>query len=476
MKRYIIPILAMLLWQGAAAQTSLSLYYMENVPQSSLLNPARMPRCNVYVALPNLTFRAESNIKESELFQNVNGQWHSFIDKDFDYNDLNKRFKNGAHINTQMSYNFLSVGWRTERSFWTVGITEHVNADASLPTAFVTMLDKGFSDGTRLDFSNMRLDMSIYRELAVGYSIALTDQLTVGGKFKFLSGFASIKTDITRFDVTAGREQWTFDVDGSVSMSFPLKINTAADGSIAIDSIEMKSLSGADWVNKSVLGIKNPGVAIDLGAEYTIDNNLKVSASLTDFGGILWSDDANTFSSKCSYKFEGVEMDLDDFLSDGTDMSQMITEVSDSVKTALTTTASSKSFTSGVHPNIYIGGEYTPLHFLSVGLVSQTTFWKKSVAQNFNLSVNLKPYTFVGFMTGLNIDTKGCCTADLGFSLNLGPVQYYLMTNGLPVTYRRLTIDGSKMMVPYNVCDLTISTGLNIVVGTKKLKEKMLSR
>ena len=136
MKKIIIPILAMLLWQGATAQTSLSLYYMDNVPQTSILNAARQPRCNMFIALPGVSFRAESNIKESELFH----------DKVFDYSDLNKRFNKGARIHTQTYINVAQVGLRKEESALTVGIAERIDASVSLPTAVVTMLDKGFAD------------------------------------------------------------------------------------------------------------------------------------------------------------------------------------------------------------------------------------------------------------------------------------------------------------------------------------------
>ena len=464
----------MLLWQGAKAQASLSLYYMDNIPQTALLNPARQPRCNMYIALPNVTFRAESNVKESELFQKVDGEWHSFIDKAFDYNKLNKRFKNGARLNSQISTNILQVGFHGKEGTLSVGLAERIDMCATLPSAFITMLDKGFPDGTRLNFSNMRLNMNVYRELSLGYSINATEQLVVGSRFKLLSGFATLKTDIERFEVISGREQWTFDVNSSVSMSYPLKINSAADGTFAIDSIEMKDLSGSEWLSKS-LGFQNPGIAIDFGAEYTFNKNFKVSAAVTDLGVILWTNDMNTIHSKSSYTFTGVDMDLDDFLSEGTDFGKMISEVTDSVKTALTNTVSHDKFTTGPRPNLYIGGEYTLSHNMSIGFVSQTTFWKGSISQNFNLSANFKPYNFASLMTGLNLDVKGCCTADFGFSLNIGPIQYFLMTNGLPIAYRRLNIDGDKIPVPYNVCDLTISTGLNIILGAKGFKDKTMT-
>ena len=461
----------LLLWYNATAQPSLSLYYMESVPQSSLLNPARQPRCNMFVTIASMSFHTETNIKASRLFQNVDGDWNFLTDKNFDYAIIKRRFRNGARLNNQLSIEVANVGWRGGRGYWSVGISERFEASAALPSALFTMLDKGLPDGTRLNFSSLRINANAYHEFALGYSLKLTDELAVGVRAKYLSGITAARTDIPKFSITTGRDQWTIDLDASVSASFPIEVNTDTDGSFTLDSVEMQDLDLRKTLKFVMPGIRNPGAAVDLGMEYTFNKNFKMSASVSDLGLIFWTDETNTVKARGNFEYSGAETNLDDFL-DGTDIGGLVTDMVDSLKNSLTTGVSHKMFTTFVHPNVYVGGEYTPLHFLSFGLVSRTTFWKRSVSQNFGLSLNVKPYKFFSVMTGLNVDIKGCCTGDFGFSLNLGPLQYYLMTNGLPIAYRRYNIDGSKIFAPNNVCDVNISTGLNLIFGAKGYKDK----
>ena len=468
MKRYIAPLLIALLAVNATAQTSLSLYHMEVVPQSSMLNPARAPRCNVFVGMPsaNISLRGETNIKLSQMFQKVDGQWKFLTENDFDYTDINRRLKKGARANTQMNIGLINVGWRQAENYWSVNWNFRISSGASMPKAFITMLDKGLPDGTRLDFSRMRFNMISYHELSLGYTRALDEQLTIGGRLKYLSGVFGAKTKFSKFDVTTGRDQWAFDVDGEAYLSFPLKMNPDKNGAIAVDSIESKEMSALEIVGRTLIGFHNPGAAIDLGAEYKIDENFKVSASVTDLGFIIWSKDANKLSAKNQYEYNGFEVEFNDFF-DGINLSDRFSDVVDSVKNAFSSHTTTKTFATGVHPNIYLGGEFTPYQFMSVGLVSRTTFWGNGVTQNFNLTLNMKPYSFVSVMSGYTVDIKGCITGDFGFSINMGPLQYYLMLDGLPLVQRRMTFEGEKIVMPYNLCDMSVNTGFNIIIGAK---------
>ena len=468
MKRYIVPLLIAMLAVNATAQTSLSLYHMEVIPQSSMLNPARAPRCNVFASLPATTsMRFETNIKMSQLFQQVDGKWHFLTDKEFDYSDLNRRFKkNGARVNGQANITIFNFGWRQDEGYWSFNLNTHLEASMSMPSAFLTMLDKGLPDGTRLDFTSLRVNMNAYHELGIGYARNLDEQLAIGGRLKYLSGIGAFKTKIDKFEVSTGRDAWTFDVDGNGYLSLPVNMNPDKDGIIHADSIEWKDLTAGEIVGRTLPGFHNPGAAIDLGAEYKIDENFKVSASVTDLGFIVWSKDANRVYAKNAYKFDGVDVEFNDFF-DGINMSEIFDEVVDSVKNVFSSRVSTKKFVSGTHPNIYLAGEYTPFRFMTVGVVSRTTVWRRNMTQNFNFTLNMKPYSFVSVMSGYNIDIKGCITTDFGFAINMGPLQYYLTLDGLPLVQRRLTIEGDQTIIPYNLCDFGVSTGFNVIIGAK---------
>ena len=98
----------------AAAQQPLSLYYVDNVPQTSALNPARQPRANGYFAIPgaNVSFMLESNIMLKEFFQEKNGVWVTPTSREFDYSKFHKRFKNGARLRPNVDVSLLNFGWR----------------------------------------------------------------------------------------------------------------------------------------------------------------------------------------------------------------------------------------------------------------------------------------------------------------------------------------------------------------------------
>jgi hypothetical protein len=49
---------------------------------------------------------------------------------------------------------------------------------------------------------------------------------------------------------------------------------------------------------KGLLGFKNNGVGLDLGAQYYLTERIAVSASLIDLGFIRWNSNATTFTSK----------------------------------------------------------------------------------------------------------------------------------------------------------------------------------
>jgi hypothetical protein len=58
--------------------------------------------------------------------------------------------------------------------------------------------------------------------------------------------------------------------------------------------------------------VSGVGAGVDLGAVYEVQSDLYVSMSITDIGGIQWSDDAQTITpANDEFRFEGVELNVD---------------------------------------------------------------------------------------------------------------------------------------------------------------------
>ncbi len=68
-KTYTLSALLAISAMQLTAQTPMSLYYMETIPQSNQLNPAMAPRANFYIALPSLRFGFQNGLAFEDVMQ-----------------------------------------------------------------------------------------------------------------------------------------------------------------------------------------------------------------------------------------------------------------------------------------------------------------------------------------------------------------------------------------------------------------------
>lgn len=142
--------------------------------------------------------------------------------------------------------------------------------------------------GTTVDMNPMGAFGMAWMEYGTGAAFNVVNKenfkLRVGGKGRFLTGYACVKTDIQQFDVTT-------EQDGKyVEASTQYKIYTAyKDGDI----------------DMTPLGL---GFAGDLGATANIKKNFEVSVGLTDFGYIKYNKEVITYSGDTSFQYQGVEL------------------------------------------------------------------------------------------------------------------------------------------------------------------------
>lgn len=474
MKKHIyISILLVALAQGAIAQKNTSLYFMETVPQSISLNPALQPRANSFIAVPatNIFIDLETNITVKNLLQKKGNNWVTPIDNDFDYSTLHKVFKNGARINTDINSEIANFGWRSKNGYWSFGIKERVDANITLPSAIFKIVDNGLPSGTQLDFTNLNVSFNAFHEISAAYSHKLTENLTIGARAKYLSGIMGVKTEISKFNIETSRDLWDVNVDAQMHVSMPIDFKENEKGEVDLDSLDLGDMPKKDIVKRLIPSFKNPGLGFDFGAEYTINDNFKVAASVTDLGFILWSN-SHALDLKGAYSYDGIDVEIRDF--DNVDFNEALTELTDSLKSCVSATIKKSSFATSLYPNIYIGGEYTPNHFLSIGLLSHSSIVKKRFIQDFSLSVNLKPYKMYSVVLGFNANTKGYCSANTGFSVNFGALQFYLMADYIPINYQKIKVKEDKLILPHSCTDLNLSFGFNILMGQKGYKDKTM--
>jgi len=454
-----------------------SLYFMETIPQISQMNPAFQPRANGYVMLPNVNFDLSSDIALKNIFQKQGDSWVTPLEIQYDYSKLRRATgKKATMFNFAADIDLLGFGFRTDNGYFSFGCSEHVLGNFAIPSDLFKITDEGLPPGTILDFSPLRTQGMMYMQLLFGYSYKVNDKLTVGVNVKPLMGQVAVASKIDKFKLDTGNiEQWEIDAKGNFYSSGPVDVTTKVDdkGKEYIYSAELFDFDDYeinDWTNFGT-SFTNPGIAFDLGASYRIDERLTVSASLNNLGFISWKNKSNlnsvTFNGK--YTFSGVEFNP----LGGDDFEDLLNALGDSIIEAMNYDVKHDKFKTSLTPVLHAGASYKLNEAISVGLLSRSAFWKKGIRQSFNGSVSLQPYSFVAMNMGATWQVKGSVHFGGGFTFLLGPLQFYLLVDNIPVYWSTLTIDDEKFMlndntplyIPERFKTITTRVGINLVFG-----------
>lgn len=484
MKKLITAIAIALTAGTASAQVSHALYFMESVPQTNLLNPARQPRATMFIAIPgaNAYVGESSNLKPLDFFQKKDGVWLSPLNDGFDYSDLYDDYKKSMAIDADVNVGILGFGWRLDNgNYITFNVNERVSADVALPKDFLKIGDSGLPNNTLLDLAKLGVDAMAYTELAFGYSHIVNENWTYGFRLKLLAGTGAVKTDNNKLDILTGEEKWHVTTDLEVMTSGPLEADGCIkeDGTVEFDSIDVRDFdTDKDLVKYLLPRLNNPGGAIDLGVTYKMNENFRFSASVTDLGFISWGRDINRFKSKGEFDFEGIDYDLDNPEHED-DFQNAIDDAVDSIMSSCEFTLNHKRFATALRPSVYIGAEYTPTYFLNVGFLSHTEFnATHRVHQDFSVSATLNPYKLPASLTvGYTINTLGEGSPSLGFSVRMGVLQFYTVLDCVPYKYNTYkTVDDDDIYCPTKISNINITAGLNLVFGSKGYKDRPMSR
>ena len=453
------------------AQNPLSLYYLENIPQTTLLNPAMAPRANFYLGIPGINTiytSLNTNIASGIVQEQSNG--YVFLGQDgFDYTDLYKDIGDAANFSTYQTITPLMLGFRTKNGYFTFSWTEKLGGEISVPKDLFRIMDEGYTENTTYDLSKSGSDAKYYREISLGYSFNISGHLKLGIHAKFLQGLAAIKSEINKIKVDNGINNTEVTMDGAVYMSAPVYVSYDENGLPSFDSIpsDMNTL-----IDKGIFNFSNPGFAIDLGMVYS-KNKLELSGAVNDLGFILWKgDDLNTFYANGSYSFDGLN-------EDSTDNS--LGDLIDSIKVAVNFTHGNETFNTGIGPKIYFGARYKFNHYFSMGLLSRTVISKYITRQDFNVSANLNLYHILTTSFNYTMSINGRSSLGAGVALRFGPLQLYTAMDYIPykVSKDAIIADTSDMddptivpVMPDKFSNFNIMFGVNILFGANGYHDK----
>ena len=418
--KYILALVAVLFAVQTRAQHTISGYFTDGYMYRHEINPA-IGNSQNFISTPlygNLNFGIRGNMNLGDYIYVKNGKTTTFLNPSVSSSEFmgNISEKNNLHFDANIQ--IMSAGFKAFGGYNTIGINLRASAYTMLPKGLFQFAKEGLENKS-YDISDFGMHANSYAEFSLGHSRNINEKLRVGANIKFLVGLANIDAEFSKAQLNLAEDSWTAVTNAQVQASVKgLTYETEISENTGNPYVSGMDIDG--------YGVSGKGFAIDLGAEYKLDDNWKFGASLLDLGFITWSNNVvattngdKTFST-ADYKFSFEEENENNFedeierLSDGLAGLYELEDAGDRGKRK-----------KALGATLNLAAEYTMPFYdrLSVGLINTTRFLEDCTWTDFRLSANVAPLKWFSANVNVAAGTYGCA---FGWMLNIHPKGFNL--------------------------------------------------
>ena len=415
MNRYIksaIIICLIIIQFKGFSQDNLTQYNMRSLSENTFLNPGRMPETNVNINLPVLSSisfgYSNSGFAVSDLITK------RAKDDSMEFNTANMLSKLDADNLMALTFNtqIFGLGIRVKQNYYSFNARFRNDVNLSYSKDIFNFLINGNSAflGQKANLS-LKLNATSYIEYALGFThITKNEKLTYGGHLKILSGIANINSKRTNLGIYTDANNY------AITATPDILINSSA-----VDT-------GSNKNNSIGLFGQNMGIGIDLGASYKIDDKISVSGSIVDLGFINWNSNVTNYQTKSTvsnFTFGGFNIN-----KIGSSIQPFMDTLTDSLKHTFDPVKTTNSYKTGIGSKIYLGANYTLAKGLDAGFLLFGKFVNDKLYSAFSLSLNEELSHILNVSASFSRVNK-TSNVGLGFSLNLLPLQIYLVSDNI---------------------------------------------
>jgi Family of unknown function (DUF5723) len=444
--KYILPIALFCCVFTAKAQQDITLYQYNNLWSATHLNPAFFPKDrSTCIGLPSFGL----------------GAGHS---GGISYNDLIRRSGNqnlldiGQAIGRLDDENTIFAGYRLETlglgrrigARWAFQVTHTIRADANLryPKQLAEVLWYGNAPyiGKTLEIGPA-LRANSWQEMGFGAIFAPDQALTIGLRFKYLSGIGALNSLENKNNISIFTDPDIYQLQvkadyGFQSAGIISRIDTSGLGfDIMSTSLSNRLFSG------------NNGIGADLGIHWRESDRISFSFSILDLGStIRWRDEAYTFRSQGDYRYEGQQIPASTLLKGGNQL--RLNSQLDTLNDVFQFKRSEGNFTTTLPLRIYAGGTFRPVRHWIFGVTVMHQRQPQFSTTSAGVSAQWQPARW--FNAGLQYSINDRTGSSVGGQLVLtpGPIQLYLMADNVITAFQ-----------PFSSPYVAIRAGMSVVLG-----------
>jgi len=419
--------------------------FMRLNPYSNFNNPAYFTPYKGYVGVPGI-----ANFNFS--FYNSGLKYKNIIELDaqgFPKTITPNKFFNSLHptnnwLNTELNLELLGFGFRVEKLFFSFNyrlkFDERFKYSRDLLGFFIpgnlAQKDNGEYLYTKESPAILGIspNINIYQEMSIGFQGQILNRLYIGARPKILFGLINLKTENFQATIYSNPKDYTiygnYDVSMNIASALPFYTKDA-NGNINLSLGSLLNFeNGVMGVVKNVFS-KNLGFAIDLGAVYRINQQIRVSASITDLGFIKWKGTPLNISIKPlpdgkDYEFAGFTTNqISNFIKNGINISldsiinnNFVVQGIDSYNTMLTSKIMADGYFDLTPSNRFI-------------LQFKGYIMGKTLLPQFTVAYNGTFFNFIDVVVSYSILPKDYSNLGLGLGLRLGPIHLYAGTDNV---------------------------------------------
>jgi hypothetical protein len=286
MRKIIVACALALISAGVFAQNFQSGYFLEGYHLAYRQNPAFTDTTDFRTGLLSIaSANWRSNIGLSHIFYPYHDYLVTAFNKGIPASEVMNKFPaKGARIDVTLDLGIFATGFKRGNIYHTVDVTLKYAGQARVPYDYVSLLKEGVKAKEFFNLSGLDAGLDNYLELSYGQT-RNWGKLKYGVRVKPLIGLGHGRFRARDITIDTSGYGWVQDVQADVEF---------AGGLVTYDVKEKDGVRKVDLgsigFNRYKIKFGGLGVALDLGAEYPLTDNLILSASILDLGGIKWFD------------------------------------------------------------------------------------------------------------------------------------------------------------------------------------------
>ena len=448
MKKLYYIIFFLVIGINAKAQSELTLPFMNDIFQSSYINPTVLPEHTFSLGLPvNFYGQFISNGFIPENFMQFRSDTMRISPTDLlaDFKD-----KNMLYLGENLE--LFHLRFKVLNGYYWFAIRQNSDVTFYYPKDLMGMiiLGNGAYVGSSLDFSGTKMDASLYNEYTFGM-MKEYPRWVFGGRLSLLQGLSNIHFDPKTLNVRIDDDMYGH-VGQADAKLYTAGIPKDSEGDPSFDHVD-----NSTWLADYLSNFKNKGFALSGGVTYKYDDNTRLSFSFHDLGFINWKDSVQTYTLKGVTEFNGFDA-LSEWLYGGdVDADSLLQSMEDD----FTRDTIYSSYRTWLHPKFNLSVNYNLARRTILGL-SFSGVYNKRFYPALTLGLQQGIGRFFNIIGTASINQRSFKNLGLGIMIKPGPLQIFaIVDNAYP------------LINPLSTTNLNARVGINLVFGRVKQPEGM---